>query len=322
MKRIYTFTQFINEASFPIADPGQAGKTFAQILGQTRDVKEVPRGSNKGPEVNQYLKSVGLGPGNFWCQSYVYWALNELAKKLGIPNPSVRTGLVKSHWTKSPSANKITIEQARVNPELIRPGMVFFMWRGTPWNKGGGAGHTGIILSVDPTKKTFTSIEGNTDEKATGEGDKVGVNTRPLSDNALVGFVDWFKNERTPEFESALSGAPVSPSGKIAAGTKPDLPGDKGQITGQFMQPTTGSPDNQTVGFDPKAEDEMAKLDQEEDFSIVASLLKPFRQTGGVVTKGEVKKFLTGKSYSEDYYEKAKKQQAEQTSAAADKTEE
>ena len=66
MKKILNFTEFINEASFGISDPAKAGQAFSEILGKTRNVRETPKGSNKGPEVEAYLKSVGLGPGNSW----------------------------------------------------------------------------------------------------------------------------------------------------------------------------------------------------------------------------------------------------------------
>ena len=296
MRKILNFNEFINEASFAISDPVKAGREFAEILGKTRNVREIPKGSNKGPEVEAYLKSVGLGPGNFWCQAYVYWALDQLAKKLGITNPAPNKATVIGHWQEAPAENKLTVDQARSNPTKVRPGMVFIKQRGNkPWSQGGWEGHTGIVLTINPDQKTFTSIEGNTDEQASGQGDKVGINTRRLDDKDLIGFIDWFKGKRTPEFESAIAGG----------GIKPELPGDSGgAITGQFMVPTTTEPSQSTVG-DPDAEAAALAKDQEEDQSIIASLLKPWRpgqaSKSTVVTKGEVKKFLGQSTYSEEY---------------------
>jgi hypothetical protein len=68
-----------------------------------------------------------------------------------------------------------------------------------------GLGHTGIIVSVDPQTKTFTSMEGNTNDQKSGEGHRVGKNTRNINDKALIGFVDYFKNNRTKEFEDNIS---------------------------------------------------------------------------------------------------------------------
>ena len=40
-------------------------------------VKEIPKGSNSGPKVNEYLKSAGASPGNAWCASFVHWCLKQ-----------------------------------------------------------------------------------------------------------------------------------------------------------------------------------------------------------------------------------------------------
>ena len=296
MKRLFTFTEFINEASFSLSDPAKAGEEMARIISDTKDVREQPPGSNRGQQIDQYIKSVGLNPdGKFpWCQSYVYWVLDQLSKKLGVTNPSPKTAAVKSSWEQAPQENKMTIAEARANPEKVRPGMVFVMERGTPWKSGGDFGHTGIILSIDPKGKTFTSIEGNTDEKSSGEGNKVGINTRPLSSGSLIGFIDWFKGRRTPEFEEALSQSPV-----------PGSP--EGIVTGEIRPASTTAPAANTVGS-ADAEQAALRSDQEEDTSLIASLLKPHWTPGqsgqsgsSVVTKGEVRKFLGKKTYSEEY---------------------
>ena len=43
-------------------------------------VKEQPLGSNRGPQVDQYLESVGLNPeeGSFpWCAAFLYWCFDH-----------------------------------------------------------------------------------------------------------------------------------------------------------------------------------------------------------------------------------------------------
>ena len=70
------------------------------------------------------------------------------------------------------------------------------------------------------------------------------------------------------------------------------------------MIPTTAAPAQSTVG-DRKAEEDALAKDQEEDQSIIASLLKPWRpgqaSKSNVVTREEVKKFLGQPTYSEEY---------------------
>jgi hypothetical protein len=103
------------------------------------------------------------------------------------------------HWSSAPADVKIDIAKARSNPNLIKPGQIFIMSR-----PGRGLGHTGIVIGVDPSKGTFTSIEGNTNDQQSGEGDRVGVNTRRVNSKNMIGFLDYFKNERTPEFEADI----------------------------------------------------------------------------------------------------------------------
>lgn len=54
-------------------------------------VRERPLGSNSGPEVDGYLARVGLEPGHPWCLAFVYYCVDEAAKRLGVPNPLLRT---------------------------------------------------------------------------------------------------------------------------------------------------------------------------------------------------------------------------------------
>jgi hypothetical protein len=212
MKRIYSFKEFITEAEMSISNPEEAGDKFAKILGDHKDTKESPKGSNKGPKVTAYLQSTGLPGGNPWCMAFVYYIFQELSKALGTTNPLVKTAGVKSHWNKADKNLKIDIAKAKADPSLIKPGQIFIMSRA-----GAGLGHTGIVLSVDPTSKTITTIEGNTNDQKSGEGDRVGINKRPLNGTPFLGFIDYFKSKRTPEFEKNIIKA-LNPSelGKIS----------------------------------------------------------------------------------------------------------
>jgi hypothetical protein len=212
MKRIYSFKEFITEAEMSISNPEEAGDKFAKILGDHKDTKESPKGSNKGPKVTAYLQSTGLPGGNPWCMAFVYYIFQELSKALGTTNPLVKTAGVKSHWNKADKNLKIDIAKAKADPSLIKPGQIFIMSRA-----GAGLGHTGIVLSVDPASKTITTIEGNTNDQKSGEGDRVGINKRPLNGTPFLGFIDYFKSKRTPEFEKNIIKA-LNPSelGKIS----------------------------------------------------------------------------------------------------------
>jgi hypothetical protein len=199
MQKIKSFGEFLNEKQFDLSDPSTAGDVLAGVIAANGKVKEQPKGANSGPEVNRYLKSVGLDSGLPWCAAFVYYIFSELSRRLNQPNPLPKTGGVMQHWSSAPADVKIDIAKARSNPNLIKPGQIFIMSR-----PGRGLGHTGIVIGVDPSKGTFTSIEGNTNDQQSGEGDRVGVNTRRVNSKNMIGFLDYFKNERTPEFEADI----------------------------------------------------------------------------------------------------------------------
>ena len=199
MQKIKSFGEFLNEKQFDLSDPSTAGDVLAGVIAANAKVKEQPKGTNSGTEVDKYLKSVGLESKYPWCAAFVYYIFSELSKRLRQPNPLPKTGGVMQHWSSAPAYVKIDIAKARSNPNLIKPGQIFIMSR-----PGRGLGHTGIVIGVDPSKGTFTSIEGNTNDQQSGEGDRVGVNTRKVNSKNMIGFLDYFKNERTPEFEADI----------------------------------------------------------------------------------------------------------------------
>lgn len=199
MIKILKFEEFLSEAEMSVSNPSKAGEEFAKILSKHKDVKESPMGSNKGPEVNQYLQSTGLPGGYPWCMAFVYAMFEELSKSLGVSNPLIKTAGVRDHWGKADSSLKIGISEVRKNPNLVRPGQIFIMSR-----PGVGNGHTGIVISVDPSSKTITTIEGNTNDQSSGEGHRVGINKRNLDSTPLLGFIDYFKSKRSPEFEAGM----------------------------------------------------------------------------------------------------------------------
>ncbi|MEJ8816343.1 CHAP domain-containing protein [Lacibacter sp. H407] len=124
-------------------------------------VMEDPPGSNKGPIVNQYLASVGLPPGLFWCAAFVYWCFDKAAVKNGRANPLVKTGHVMTHWNKT-KGKKILTAEAVDKPSLIKPGHIFMM------NTGGSSGHTGIIEKVEGG--FVHTIEGNSNNAGSRNG--------------------------------------------------------------------------------------------------------------------------------------------------------
>ena len=131
-------------------------------------VTENPKGSNSGPEVNEYLKSVGLKPGFSWCMAFVYWCAN---KAYGTENKLVKTAGVLDQW------NKIDYKYKSKTPQV---GSIFIM------DFGGGKGHTGIVTEVKGS--TIYTIEGNSNDEGSREGYEVCRRIRQIS--SCKGFIN------------------------------------------------------------------------------------------------------------------------------------
>ena len=151
---------------------------------EARQVREIPRNSNRGPEVDQFLRRAACPPGNAWCCAFVYWCIDEAAKELGRKNPMVRTAGCLDHWKRAEAkgATRFTTTRALGNLDLVQPGVIFIM------DHGGGFGHTGFVEEVNGGM--LTTLEGNTDASKTREGGGVYRLTRKIGD-VNKGFVDY-----------------------------------------------------------------------------------------------------------------------------------
>lgn len=118
-------------------------------------VQEIPKGSNAGPEVEIYLKSVGLGKGHSWCMAFVYWCVLQASLKEKTVNPLFKTAGVLHQFNKS---QKLVV----LKPQ---PGDIFIM------DFGKGLGHTGIVEKV--VGSIIHTIEGNSNNKGSREGYEV-----------------------------------------------------------------------------------------------------------------------------------------------------
>lgn len=150
-------------AEVPHVDAGaKAISAEALHVATTRvGIMESPEGSNGGPEVDAYLKSVGLGTGYYWCAAFVYWCFDQAAVNLGKANPVFKTAGCVNHWNKTPG-KRIKSAEAVENPALLKPGQIFIL------NHGKGAGHTGLVEKVDGG--FIHTIEGNSNPAGSSNG--------------------------------------------------------------------------------------------------------------------------------------------------------
>jgi hypothetical protein len=145
-------------------------KATLSVASSQVGVMEDPPGSNRGLQVDQYLKSVGIDPsaGSYaWCAAFVYWSFSQAAFRLGTANPAIRTAGVLDHWKKAGQAGITRLRAAEILDDLslLKPGLVFVI------NTGGGRGHMGVV--EDFRDDRLITIEGNTNLPGDREG--VGV---------------------------------------------------------------------------------------------------------------------------------------------------
>lgn len=152
-------------------------------------IMERPLGSNRGPEVDRYLRAVGLNPvGNSfaWCVAFTHFCYLKAAETLGVDNPHIQTAGVLDHWNRAgrkPGVLRVTRAQATSNPALVKPGSLFVI------DLGSGLGHSGMVVST--ANGRMVTIEGNTNDSGSRNG--IGVFRREARriNQINKGFIDY-----------------------------------------------------------------------------------------------------------------------------------
>ena len=139
-----------------------------------KPVFEVPDGSNRSPDIDDYWGQTGV-IGQPWCCAFVSFALNEA---LGFYPISGKHHLgVQAMWRAARQANMETS-----NP---KPGDVFVQI------KSGGKGHTGFVAGVSEDGNSIYTSEGNCGNRLKiGQREKKSINH----------FVDCINDDQTMEF--------------------------------------------------------------------------------------------------------------------------
>lgn len=146
-----------------------------------KKVREVPPGSNRGPDVDKYLREGGgLDPEGHhfpYCTSFVVFCVREAARRLG----------VESAYHPAASVQKIRDRYPHLKLDLPEAGC---FWQ--KFDPATQAGHTGLVVSVNFEAGTMETIEGNTSAdpstpKEDREGDGVYARHRHISE-ATLGF--------------------------------------------------------------------------------------------------------------------------------------
>jgi hypothetical protein len=132
-------------------------------------------GANRGPEVERYLASVGLSPGQPWCCAFVYWCYLEACLRAGGENPLPRTGKCAHLWRlASPLWLSSQPSRGAIFVHLVEP------------DDPESDGHVGLVTAF--TDRTVQAIEGNTNAAGSRIGDRVRLNLRPRA--YIHGYID------------------------------------------------------------------------------------------------------------------------------------
>jgi len=137
-------------------------------------------GNNDGPEVEMFLKSVGLRKGNSWCSAFVSYCLT-IAK---VEEPKIRSGLARAF---KKSKGLINANDVLRGTKKIEAGYI------VGWEKGNTVfGHIGFVRSWG--NEAGETIEGNTSSGKAGsqsDGDGVYIRTRYIQP-ANYFRIRWF----------------------------------------------------------------------------------------------------------------------------------
>ena len=142
-------------------------------------------GANRGPRVERFLRSVGLGPGQPWCAAYVRYVLDAAGVRAPLDGRRrvIRSGLAARFIT----ARSIRASEALRGTKRVPPGSVVI------WRKGNGPfGHAGIAVAWDGA--AGETVEGNTSSGRAGsqrDGDGVWRRQRRITPGSYFRIVSF-----------------------------------------------------------------------------------------------------------------------------------
>ena len=141
--------------------------------------------SNKGKEVNEFNRTAGNAIGSYWCMAYVFSMFKKVYTYLNLHNPLLRTGRCSEQLKYAKYIGSgLTVVSTRNIGIHSEVGDVFI-------NKEDGvlddryigldfSGHTGICLTKSDSKGRVQTIEGNTNNGGSRNGNGVYIRNRNI----------------------------------------------------------------------------------------------------------------------------------------------
>ena len=169
--------------------PSRLVKAAIEFAATQIGVRESPLVSNRGKDVDQYLRAVGLNPvGNSfaWCVAFTHFCYLKAAASLNSENPHIKTPGVLDHWNKAGTKAgvvRVTKANAVADPSRVKPGSLFIV------DLGKGLGHSGMV--VETANGRLVTIEGNTNDNGSRNGIGVFRRTARKINEINKGFIDY-----------------------------------------------------------------------------------------------------------------------------------
>lgn len=145
-------------SSLAVKQPGPVSVQAAEDADTDEVLSVREDGSNAGKYVSEYLKAVGLGPGNPWCMAFVIFRIIKAAHKLivNIPAEMPRTGAVAvfGRWAQG-EGHFIRRADLELGKAVPMKGDIVVYW----FASKGRLAHAGIVVQGG---RNFLTVEGNT----------------------------------------------------------------------------------------------------------------------------------------------------------------
>lgn len=150
-----------------------AAETLAKLAASQLGNCEDPRGSNRGPRIEKYLRATNLDDDAFpWCAAFVSWCVQAVAIAPGTFAPGFKLPRIATAYGFIDWANRVGAGVRGSGNVTIRSGDIAVY----------NFSHIGIVANP-PTLagQTFHAVEGNTDPDGSREGWEVALRPRTRS---------------------------------------------------------------------------------------------------------------------------------------------
>jgi len=137
-------------------------------------VTEQPKGSNRGPFIDDFIRFTGLQPPQPWCAAYVSFVVHKAAEELNITTDFPKTAWTPTILNWARKSNKLITQQELQLGAKPKQGDIFLLY----YPALNRVAHTGFVERALPF--FVVTIEGNTNDEGGREGYKVARRIRRL----------------------------------------------------------------------------------------------------------------------------------------------